>query len=501
MSSQNTPAKQRALVLQGGGALGAYDAGVFQAIYEKLINGREDENKPLFDIVAGTSSGAMNSAILVSHVVQNNNRWKGSADKLNDFWNYVSRDLGNEKIGIMQSQGIPGIGNWWEYWHNVNPNVASEEAARRYYSAKEFLYTGVPRVFYPLLPPRMDTRFFDNASIPNNIWYVYSNQPLKDSLEKFAKFPIKTSFEEDQKQPRLLLVSVDVLEGAVVTFDSYPKVDGSRNSQYSPIQVDGSDGSNGGGGRRGNGKDDEVQYEYTIPYNSGIISDYAIASGSVPINYDYARLWANKLTIDDQGNKRIDQVQQYFWDGGIASNTPLRELIQAHKDYWLDVKGKGKDDALIPDLDVYIVDVWPTKEANIPMDHDGVEDRNYDLLLCDKTDYDETVANIVSDYVNLSKKLIELAKDKGASKDDINNILSNPKKGEIKSKHRNGQPRTTYLDLIKGRFNVDVKRIERKRNTDNDISNKLLDFSTDTIKQLMDDGYNDALNSEALKLV
>jgi NTE family protein len=36
MTNQNIPAKQRALVLQGGGALGAYDAGVFQAIYEKF---------------------------------------------------------------------------------------------------------------------------------------------------------------------------------------------------------------------------------------------------------------------------------------------------------------------------------------------------------------------------------------------------------------------------------------------------------------------------------
>jgi hypothetical protein len=28
----------------------------------------------------------------------------------------------------------------------------------------------------------------------------------------------------------------------------------------------------------------------------------------------------------------------------------------------LDVKGKGKEDAVISYLDVYIVDVWPTKE-------------------------------------------------------------------------------------------------------------------------------------------
>jgi NTE family protein len=173
MANQNIPDKQRALVLQGGGALGAYDAGVFQAIYEKF-----HENKPLFDIIAGTSSGAMNAAILVSHVAENNNSWKGSAGKLNDFWNYVSRAPGNGKIGIPQGEGIPGFSNWWEYWHSASSSIASEEAARRYYSAKEFLYTGVPRVFFPLLPPRTDNRFFDNFSIPNNMWYTYSNQSI-----------------------------------------------------------------------------------------------------------------------------------------------------------------------------------------------------------------------------------------------------------------------------------------------------------------------------------
>jgi NTE family protein len=78
--------RQRALVLQGGGALGAYDAGVFQAIYEN-INKKDD--RPLFDIVAGTSSGAMNSAILVSNAKENN--WDYAADRLNKFWNFVSR--------------------------------------------------------------------------------------------------------------------------------------------------------------------------------------------------------------------------------------------------------------------------------------------------------------------------------------------------------------------------------------------------------------------------
>ena len=86
------------------------------------------------------------------------------------------------------------------------------EAARRYYSAMEFSITGVPSVFSPLTP-LVDTRFFDSR----NIWYRFDSRPLKRSLERFAKFPIATSFDEKSSslpQPRLLLVSVDVAEGA-----------------------------------------------------------------------------------------------------------------------------------------------------------------------------------------------------------------------------------------------------------------------------------------------
>jgi NTE family protein len=198
---------------------------------------------------------------------------------------------------------------------------------------------------------------------------------------------------------------------------------------------------------------------------------------------------ANKLTVDNQGNKKIENAERCFWDGGIASNTPLRELIQAHKDYWLDVKGKGKDDAKIPDLDVYIVDVWPTKQNNIPVDHDGVVDRNFELLLSDKTAYDEKVADIVSDYINLVEEFIDLAGRHKIQKSEIDDILSKTTK---KSKHRSGDPRE-YRDLIKGRFEINVIRIERTSNIDNDISNKLFDYSADTIKQLTRDGFEDAM--------
>ena len=60
---------QRALVLQGGGALGAYEAGAISGLCKEIIN--EDKkkgivDKPVFDIIIGTSIGAINGAVLVS---------------------------------------------------------------------------------------------------------------------------------------------------------------------------------------------------------------------------------------------------------------------------------------------------------------------------------------------------------------------------------------------------------------------------------------------------
>jgi NTE family protein len=138
MSKNNSvPSTQKAIVLQGGGALGAYEAGVFQALCEKLHSANNNKQSGLFDIVAGTSSGAMNGAILVSHVVQNG-CWQGSVEKLNDFWKYVS----TEPDLRYWYPYIPDKKTWVSYWNlqkEIYPNLAAGEVARRYYSAKQFL--------------------------------------------------------------------------------------------------------------------------------------------------------------------------------------------------------------------------------------------------------------------------------------------------------------------------------------------------------------------------
>jgi NTE family protein len=72
---RRTPFEQIALLLQGGGALGAYQAGVYEALAEADLHP---------DWVAGISIGAINSAIIAG------NPPKQRVDALREFWHAVS---------------------------------------------------------------------------------------------------------------------------------------------------------------------------------------------------------------------------------------------------------------------------------------------------------------------------------------------------------------------------------------------------------------------------
>jgi NTE family protein len=449
---------QRALVLQGGGSLGAYEAGAYQATYErfsKIDREKGDYNKPLLNIVAGTSIGAINAAIIVSYVVENNT-WEGSAERLNDFWDYLSKESSFDQI--------PGFTAWWDYLRNsIHGGIASGEAARRYFSAKEFAITGIPTVFTPLMPV-IDTRFFDFQ----NIWYRFNSGPLKRSLERFAKFPIATTFDEKSSlpQPRLLLVSVDVAEGAPVTFDSYETEDGSRKSEYGKYIV-----------QNGN----EVGHKHVIRYNDGITSDHVIASASVPINYSYTTLEVESYsdnTADYEKNTR------HFWDGGIMSNTPLTQLVRLHRLYWLKVKGLRDT---VPRLDIGIVNVHPVRQDTIPWDHDGVINRNNDITFSDRTEREQEALLLVSDYVDLARELIKIAKDHGAKENIINDLLNSKTMN-----HGLAMKPRKYSDILVGQFEIgNIIRVNRK-NDEHTISDKVFDFSRKTVKRLRESGYNNA---------
>jgi hypothetical protein len=253
-STQNTNNydTQRALVLQGGGALGAYEVGAVKSLYKVLS--KEDETnhrqgRPLFDIITGTSIGAMNAAILVSNVVVKKKNWEDSINELESFWTDIDRGLPANPQILNTIKQLPCYAPWQKEnekeghiikqldkvgWHDKNPYAANEEAARRHYSAKFLSLVGMKEKVFsaPIIVP--DYKFFD----PDEKWYLFTNDGLRKTIGKYADFPIPSNDtsnkegEQGEMPPRLLITSVDVVEGVSVIFDSFKKPDGMRKSEY-----------------------------------------------------------------------------------------------------------------------------------------------------------------------------------------------------------------------------------------------------------------------------
>jgi len=439
LNKNNMPNKQRALVLQGGGALGAYESGVLTVLCKELAH--EYREGPLFDIIAATSMGAMNAAVLVSNVVNRKKTWEEAAKELENFWI-------DEEKGLSSTPGFSNL--WWNEAKKQKKFSASPEAARRYYSVKEYLKYGTPNVFLPL-PPEPDSKFADQ----DNTWFVHDSSPLQNTIERYSKdennkekLTIATSWSN--REPRLLLISADVAEGKTVAFDSYhTKAEDPENSLYE---------------------------------GDGITIDHVMASGTIPVFYKFRE-------IPTKGGRK-------FCDGGILSNTPFRELLQAHRDYWKRVVGKDKEE--IPDLDVYIVNVHPSKQDKVPTDLDGVKDRINDITFMDRNShYDETVADLVTDYTDLIDRLKVLAKSYFQNKYKKDIVFQNEferllKTIEGKNSGDAGEHRKYKEDLLKGRFRLTkVIRIENDSYKDS-ISGKVGDFTSQSIMNLIEKGKQDA---------
>jgi NTE family protein len=439
LNKNNIPKKQRALVLQGGGALGAYESGVLTVLCKELAH--EYREGPLFDIIAATSMGAMNAAVLVSNVVNRKKTWEEAAKELESFWI-------DEEKGLSSTPGFSNL--WWNEAKKQKKFSASPEAARRYCSVKEYLKYGTPNVFLPL-PPEPDSKFADQ----DNTWFVHDSSPLQNTIERYSKdennkekLTIATSWSN--REPRLLLISVDVAEGKTVAFDSYhTKTEDPENSLYE---------------------------------GDGITIDHVMASGTIPVFYKFRE-------IPTKGGRK-------FCDGGILSNTPFRELLQAHRDYWKRVVGKDKDE--IPDLDVYIVNVHPSKQDKVPTDLDGVKDRLNDITFMDRNShYDETVADLVTDYTDLIDRLKVLAKSYFENKYKKDIVFQNEferllKTIEGKTSGDAGEHRKYKEDLLKGRFRLTkVIRIENDSYKDS-ISGKVGDFTSQSVRNLLEKGKQDS---------
>jgi NTE family protein len=137
------------------------------------------------------------------------------------------------------------------------------------------------------------------------------------------------------------------------------------------------------------------------------------------------------------------------------ANTPLTQLVLYHRNYWYSVKGlKGK----VPTLGICVINVHPTRQEEIPTYHDGVVNRNNDITFSDRSHREEEALLLISDYIDLIRELIKIAKDNGIKESEINALLNRWTKYQCQLM----RPRQ-YKEILEGNYDIgEIIRIERK---------------------------------------
>ena len=189
---------QIVLVLQGGGALGAYQAGVYEALHEAGV-------EP--DWVIGTSIGAINASLIAG------NPCKDRITRLEEFWRRVRHPAMTSLMA-----GVPGIG--------------------RPLAAMNTVLGGLPGFFAPnplaFAGPRMPLR-------PENAGY-YSTRPLRRTLEDLVDFA-----EIERGRVRLTVGAANTGTGDMRYFDSRKErlgvehvlASGALPPAFPPVRIDG----------------------------------------------------------------------------------------------------------------------------------------------------------------------------------------------------------------------------------------------------------------------
>jgi NTE family protein len=224
-----TPATaERVLVLQGGGALGSYQAGAYQALCHF-------DFEP--DWIAGISIGAINAAIIAGNAPEKR------VERLKEFWEMVSAP-------------VP--------W---NP-VTNDNRGRTLFnetSAALIATFGVPGFFRPRIPP---APLWPQGS-PQSQSY-YDTAPLRATLERLVDFD-----RINDLKTRLSVGAVSVTTGNFRYFDNF---------EFRKL------------GKK-------------------IGPEHIMASGALPPGFP-------SVVIEGE----------HFWDGGIATNTPLDFVLDAEID-------------------------------------------------------------------------------------------------------------------------------------------------------------------------
>ncbi len=336
-SADNHNTVENVLVLQGGGSLGAFACGVFKAITNYNIK---------LDIVAGTSIGGINAAIMA-----------GSKDKnhpeksLEGFWSELSEgfvDLGKvvsppnsipeyvEKFLLLTSAAYMYDGASASSTLNKKNSLLTmqskqhDEKMRQFRSFYSSAIFGNAKMFKPRWIQETalsDPEFFT----PQNWTYIYDHTPLLKTLENYIDY--NRLKPDGNPNSRLILTAVNILNAEPLTFDS-------SKEQITPQHI--------------------------------------LATSAYPL---YNFRWA-------EVKKGI-----YSWDGSLLSNTPLREVIDASP---------------VNDKRIFIVENYPKKVGLLPRNLPEVYHRARDIMFSDKTEHNITMSKVITMYLKYIDELYQL---------------------------------------------------------------------------------------------
>ena len=275
------------LVFQGGGALGAYQAGVFQALDEAGID-------PTW--LSGVSIGAINASIIAG------NRPGDRLDRLRDFWETIS----SRKVWHFTPEGD---------WFRKMRNQASSAMT---------MFQGLPGFF----SPHQTNPWFQPPGASNATSF-YDTSELETTLNRLIDWDVLNDHGH-----RLSVGAVNVRTGNYRYFDSHLERIGPR---------------------------------------------HVMASGALPPAFPAVQI-----------------ENEYYWDGGIVSNTPLQYLLEQE-----DVR-----DTLVFQVDLF------SARGILPRDMADVMARHKDILYSSRTrNNTDTFRRMHNMRLKLRKALLKVPRE------------------------------------------------------------------------------------------
>lgn len=388
---------EKVLILQGGGSLGAFGCGVFKALAKSKAYRK-------LDIVAGTSIGGINASIIAG------SKEDHPENALEQFWRQLAEQNNPPFINLDCNKSVQkSNSNTSRYWplepwmdpfflalSNFLGTMTGDPRSKSLLSFSRSALFGNERMFKPRWSP--DYAYQDPQFFTPKKWtYLYDLSPLEKTLAEFVDY--NKLKPDGDAHCRLIITATNVLTAEPITFDSSKKQ---------------------------------------------ITSKHILATSAYPLYY-FPWVEVEKGT--------------YCWDGGLLSNTPLREVIDASP---------------ILDKEIFLVENYPKNIDTLPENLYDTFHRARDIIFSDKTLHNVRMSKVITQYLRFIDELYLIIE---------NNVdqskLDKETREKIKKKYRK----------FKQERGAEIKRISyitRKEEHPHVYENA--DFRMETIRASIDEG-------------